>query len=127
MPLYLRVACLVYIAVLLSWALLAPLHETGVFVFITPALNIGCAHLSVLFMLRKRWAWQIQLYMAAASLLVAAAFFPDAETFGALVTIAEVLAALEIAACAAILFSCLQDRSTRSWFFSEAEPIGQVD
>lgn len=121
MPTLLKIACSMYVAVMLAQAAFSPLHEEGVWIWTTSILNLALAGLAVLFARRRQWAWRWMMWAAAFGALINAMFFPMPEHFSQYLSAARILAGAEIAASAAILWCLLRDDATRSWFSGSGE------
>ncbi|MBB3197005.1 hypothetical protein [Roseateles terrae] len=116
MPKHLLIACILYIASRGAMAALAPLYETGIPRFTSPALMLLFLTVAVLFMRRSAWAWRFMQWVAFTEIALNAFFYPNPKFHGAYTGIAQVLIALVMAACCVILWSMVCNPKTKAWF-----------
>lgn len=116
MPKHLRAGCSLYLVSLAAQAVIAPLHETGVWRFVTPLICFSLIAVAVLFMLRAQWTWGYMIWVAAYGVAFNLIFFPAEEFYGQYFRVSQVLAVVEILACAVVIWSIRRNRFTQDWF-----------
>ncbi|NUO75925.1 MAG: hypothetical protein HOQ32_07915 [Lysobacter sp.] len=116
MPEHLRAGCSLYIVSLAAQAVLAPLHDTGIWRFVTPFICLLLIAVTVLFMLRAQWAWGYMIWVAVYGVTFNLIFFPAEESYGQYFRVSQVLAVVEMLACAAIIWSMRRNQLSQDWF-----------
>ncbi|WP_269758878.1 hypothetical protein [Variovorax sp. E3] len=116
MPKYLRIACILFIFTFCGMAVLAPLHESGIYRVTSPLLLVSFAVVAILFMRRAQWTWQWMKWMGIVTLVINGSFFPEPRFYGPYTVPARIFISIQLLACCVILWSIVRHQNTWAWF-----------
>lgn len=103
------------VAAFLTHAVFAVFYERDAFLYVAPILFALVAGAFAIVPLRLRWNWRLVWHWSWSWPLLQVVFSPDAAHFGALVTPARILAAVEVVACLAVLLT-MRHEAVQAWF-----------